>query len=352
VTTNENTPWTVRRIVAWMAQDFAARGVETARLDADLLVAHALGLDRVRLFLALDRELEPEELTRIRALVTRRRAGEPIAYILGRKEFYGRAFVVSPAVLVPRPDTEALVECALALLPAASDAHVLDLCTGSGAIAVSLAAERLQLRVEATDLSPEALAVAHQNVEAHGLTERVVLRRGDLFAALPERRRFALITVNPPYIPAGDARSLPRDVVAHEPHLALFGGADGLGVVRRLVAAAPDWLAPGGTLLVELGAGQSDRALALVRAEKRYVDARMWPDLAGIARVLEARTVGGQARAATHAERVVVPDAMTHADPDAVVGERVIVPEPEPQDVVLDAPDAAAHAAEEHGTNS
>jgi release factor glutamine methyltransferase len=355
VTTNENTPWTVRRIVAWMAQDFAARGVETARLDADLLVAHALGLDRVRLFLALDRELEPEELTRIRALVTRRRASEPVAYILGRKEFYGRTFVVSPAVLVPRPDTEALVERALALLPVASAAHVLDLCTGSGAIAVSLAAERPRLRVEATDLSPEALAVARQNVEANGLSERVVLRQGDLFAALAERRRFALITANPPYIPAGDARSLPRDVVAHEPHLALFAGADGLEVVRRLVAAAPDWLTPGGTLLVELGAGQADRALALARAEKRYVDARMWPDLAGIARVLEARTVGGEARAAMHAERVVVLDAATHADPDAVVGERVIVPEPEPQDGALEALevlDAGAHAPGEARSDS
>ncbi len=332
MTTNENTPWTVRRIVAWMAQDFTARGIETARLDADLLVAHALGIDRVGLFLALDRELEPDELTRIRALVTRRRASEPVAYILGRKEFYGRSFVVGPAVLVPRPDTEALVERALALLPAASDAQVLDLCTGSGAIAVSLAAERPALRVEATDLSAEALEVARRNVEVHGLSDRVALRQGDLFAALPARRRFALVTANPPYVPAGDARTMSRDVVAHEPHLALFAGADGLEVVRRLVAAAPDWLVPGGTLLVELGAGQAPRALALVRAEKRYVDARTWPDLAGIARVLEARVAGGAVRPAASEERVVVRDALGHADPDAVVGERVVVPEPEPQD--------------------
>jgi release factor glutamine methyltransferase len=345
VTTSENTPWTVRRIVAWMAQDFAARGIETARLDADLLVAHALGLDRVRLFLALERELEPDELARIRALVTRRRASEPVAYILGRKEFYGRSFVVGPAVLVPRPDTEALVERALALLPAASDAYVLDLCTGSGAIAVSLAAERSALRVDATDLSVEALAVARRNVEAQGLAGRVVLRQGDLFAALPAPQRFALVTANPPYIPSGDARSLPRDVVAHEPHLALFAGADGLDVVRRLVAAAPDWLVPGGTLLVELGAGQAAQALALVRAEKRYVEARTLPDLAGIARVLEARTLGGARRPEAHEERTVVRDASAHADPDAVTGERVVVPDPEPRDDSPDPPDPPDGAA-------
>ncbi len=335
----DSATWTVRRIVAWMAQDFAARGVETARLDADLLVAHALGLDRVGLFLGLDRELEPAELAQIRALVTRRRASEPVAYILGRKEFYGRTYAVSPAVLVPRPDTETLVERALALLPASADAHVLDLCTGSGAIAVALAAERPAFRVDATDLSAEALAVARRNVAAHGLEARVALWEGDLFGALPEPRRYALVCANPPYIPTGDARSLPRDVVAHEPHLALFGGADGLDVVRRLVAEAPAWLAPGGTLLVELGAGQGEHALALVRADARYAAARTLPDLAGIARVLEARSAGGAARRPASEGRVVVLDVSPLVDVDAVVGERVVVAEPEPSRVE-DEPDA------------
>lgn len=330
MTADASSPWTVRRIVGWMAQDFAARGIETARLDADLLVGHALGLDRVGVFLALDRELTDDELSRIRALVTRRRASEPIAYIVGKKEFYGRIFAVSPAVLVPRPDTETLVERALELLPADSAAHVLDLCTGSGAIAVTLAAERTAIRVDATDLSAAALVVARENVAAHALGERVTLLLGDLFAALPEPRSYALVCANPPYIAARDAQSLPRDVVAHEPHLALFGGADGLDVVRRIVAEAPDWLVPGGTLLVEIGAGQAEVAVALVRADARYADVRTLLDLAGIARVLEARTVGGARRHEDAEDRIVVRDEPVLADLDSLVGERSVVPDEEP----------------------
>lgn len=324
-----SSPWTVRRIVGWMAQDFATRGIESARLDADILVGHALGLDRVGVFLALDRELSDEELTRIRALVTRRRANEPIAYLVGKKEFFGLTFAVSPAVLVPRPDTETLVERALALLPFDSDAHVLDLCTGSGAIAVALAAERTALHVDATDVSPEALAVARQNVDAHTLGERVQLFTGDLFAALSQPRRYALICANPPYIAQRDARTLPRDVYAHEPHLALFGGRDGLDIVRRLVAESPAWLAPGGSLLIEIGAGQAASVLALVGADARYVDARSHADLGGVARVIEARTTGGAPISSASAERVVVRDEPALVDVDSLRGERVVVPDVE-----------------------
>lgn len=320
-------PWTVRRIVGWMAADFSARGIESARLDADLLVGHALGLDRVGVFMALDRELTDDELTRIRALVTRRRASEPIAYLVGKKEFYGRAFVVSPAVLVPRPDTETLVERALALLPADAASHVLDLCTGSGAIAVTLAAERPALHVDATDLSDAALAVARENVDAHEVGERVTLRAGDLFAALESPRKYMIICANPPYIAVRDARSLPRDVHAHEPHLALFGGDDGLDVVRRILAEAPSFLAPGGTLLVEIGAGQAEAVTALARRDARYAEVRTQPDLAGIARVFEARAAGGAALRVDAQERVVVRDEPAVVDSDSLVGERVVVPD-------------------------
>ncbi len=340
MTAEASSPWTVRRIVAWMAADFAARGIESARLDADLLVGHALGLDRVGVFLALERELTDDELTRVRALVTRRRASEPVAYLVGKKEFFGLTFVVSPAVLVPRPDTETLVERALALLPTDPAAHarslVLDLCTGSGAIAVALASERDALHVDATDLSPEALAIARVNVDAHSLSERVRLFVGDLFAALPEPRKYALVCANPPYIPKRDARTLPRDVFAHEPHLALFGGIDGLEVVRRLVAEAPAWLAPGGTLLVEIGAGQAADVLALARGDRRYADARMHDDLGGVARVLEARTAGGARREAVSEERVVLRDEPAPIDHTALLGERVVVLDAEPRDELPD----------------
>jgi release factor glutamine methyltransferase len=313
-----------------MAQDFAARGIESARLDADLLVGHVLRLDRVGVFLALERELTDDELARLRALVTRRRASEPIAYLVGKKEFFGRVYVVSPAVLVPRPDTETLVERALALLPMDSDAHVLDLCTGSGAIAIALAAERPSLRVDATDLSSEALAIARENVAAHSLGDRVTLFDGDLFAALPEPRRYALVCANPPYIAERDARSLPPDVIAHEPHLALFGGADGLDVVRRILAEAPAWLDPGGTLLVELGAGQGDAAVALARRDGAYAQVGTRADLAGIARVLDATVAGGAQLRSVREERVVVRDEPAAADLDSLVGERVVVPDVEP----------------------
>lgn len=336
-----SSPWTVRRIVGWMAQDFAARGIESARLDADLLVAHALGLDRVGVFLALDRELTDDELTRIRALVTRRRASEPVAYLVGTKEFYGRVYRVSPAVLVPRPDTETLVERALELLPMDSAACVLDLCTGCGAIAVALAAERPLVHVDATDLSDDALAVARANLTAHAVADRVTVFAGDLFAALPEPRAYALVCANPPYVAERDARSLPRDVLDHEPHLALFGGADGLDVVRRLIAEAPAWLAPGGTLLVELGVGQGDVAMGLVRGDARYAHVGTHADLGGVARLLEARTVGGAGVREGAQERVVVRDAPVQAELDALVGERVVVP-----DVEARLPDVAERVGE------
>lgn len=327
-----SSPWTVRRIVGWMAQDFAARGLPNPRLDADILVAHALGLDRVGVFLALDRELTDDELARIRGLLTRRRASEPIAYIVGKKEFYGLMFAVSPAVLVPRPDTETLVARALQLLPADSSAQVLDLCTGSGAIAIALAKERPALRVDATDLSDAALAVARENVAAHGLAERVTLHSGDLFAALPKPRRYAVVCANPPYIAERDARSLPRDVLAHEPHLALFGGPDGLAIVARLVADAPDWLTPGGTVLLEIGAGQADAVLAMARANASYAESRMHADLGGIPRVFEARSRGGALARDEVEQRVVVRDEPALVDGDGLVGERVVVLDVEPQD--------------------
>src|SRR4051794_5418252 len=188
-------------MVAWMQGDFARRGLDTPRLDADLLVAHALGVKRLTLFLDPDRPLIEAELTAIRALVARRRAHEPIAYILGEREFYGRSFVVTPDVLIPRPDTETLVDTSLAFLRKNTVVGpVLDLCTGSGAVALTLAAECPERVLVATDVSAAALSVAQRNIEKLGLGERVSLRQGDLFCALAREARFSCITVNPPYI--------------------------------------------------------------------------------------------------------------------------------------------------------
>jgi release factor glutamine methyltransferase len=284
--------WTVRRIVAWMQADFERRGIETARLDADLIVAHALGVKRITLFLDPDRPLIEAELTAVRALVERRRAREPMAYILGEREFYGRSFVVTPDVLIPRPDTETLVDAALAFLrsregaaPLAGD--VVDLCTGSGAVAITLAAECKDRSVWATDLSSRALAVARQNAERLGVAERLTWCEGDLFAALAPAQRFACITINPPYIGAHELAGLEADVRDFEPRLALDAGDDALSFYRRIARAAGQHLLPGGALMVEVGFDQAADVRALFEAAG-FGSVRALRDLGGIDRVVAA----------------------------------------------------------------
>lgn len=282
--------WTIRRVLAWTAKDFADRGIESARLDAELIVAHALGLTgRVALYMDLDRPLTEAERASVRDLVKRRRHHEPVAYIVGAKEFWGRRFAVSPAVLVPRPDTETLIERALQLLPEDSTARVLDLCTGSGIIGLTLAAERPGLTVDLTDVSPDALRVAEANAKSLGVAERVRLLQGDLFAAVGRDERYALIASNPPYIPEAEVARLAPDVRDHEPHLALAGGADGFVIHRRLVEGAPRVLEPGGTVLVEVGAGQAPALEELFRAEAWVERTARHRDLGGIERVVEAQ---------------------------------------------------------------
>lgn len=282
-----NEAWTIRRVLAWTAEDFAARGIASARLDAELLVAHALGLGRVQLYMDLDRPLNEAEREAIRALVKRRRAREPVAYIVGEKEFWGRRFRVTPSVLVPRPDTETLVERALAIVPA--DAHVLDLCTGSGIVGITIAAERPGVRATLTDVSEEALVVARANAEALGVADRVETRRGDLFDALEQGVSYELVTANPPYIPEKELATLAPEVREHEPRLALVGGADGLAMYRRIASGLAPFLAPGGVLLVEVGAGQAAQVERLFASEPWVASTARHRDLGGIERVVEAR---------------------------------------------------------------
>jgi release factor glutamine methyltransferase len=276
-------PWTPLKLLAWSQEWFAKKGVDAPRLTGELLLAHALKCDRVRLYLDFDKPLAEPELAAFRDLVKRRADGEPTAYLVGKREFWGRPFRVTPAVLVPRPETELLVEAALAALPAGGTA--LDLCTGSGAIAISLALEKAGARVVATDLSPEALAVARENAAALGAT--VELLEGDLFAPLPADRRFDLVVSNPPYVPTGELAGLSREV-RREPRLALDGGADGLLLLRRIVAEAPRWLAPGGTLLLEMHESHAEPLVRLCR-EAGFVTAEARKDLAGLWRWVVAR---------------------------------------------------------------
>jgi release factor glutamine methyltransferase len=275
-------------MLAWMAQDLRALSIGSPRLDAELLLSHALDCDRVRLYMDMQRPLDQRELAAVRALVVRRRRREPVAYILGRREFYKRDFEVGPAVLVPRPETEVLVDRALDALPG-PDARVLDLCTGSGAVAITLALERPGLIADATDISEEALAVAQRNAGRHVVSERVPLHHGDLFAALLKRRSYALITANPPYVREDEWPELAPDVMQHEPRIALVAGADGLAVIERLCAQSADWLEPGGALLMEVGRGQAPAAAELLARESRFERIAAHRDLAGIERVVEAR---------------------------------------------------------------
>jgi release factor glutamine methyltransferase len=274
--------WTPLKLLAWSQAWFTKKGVDSPRLTGELLLAHALRCDRVRLYLDFDKPLGEPELAAFRELVKRRAEGEPTAYLVGKREFYGRPFRVSPAVLVPRPETELVVEAALAALPEGGAA--LDLCTGSGAIALSLALEKPGARVVATDLSPAALAVARENAAALGAA--VELLAGDLFAPVPADARFDVIVSNPPYVPSGELPGLSREV-RREPSLALDGGPDGLALLRRIVAEAPGRLSPGGTLVLEMHESHAAPLPALCLAAG-FASAVARKDLAGLWRFVVA----------------------------------------------------------------
>jgi len=275
--------WTPLRLIAWTQGFFAKGGVDAPRLTAEILLAHALSCDRVRLYLDFDKPLGAPELAAYRELVRRRVAGEPTAWLTGRREFLGRPFRVDPRVLVPRPETELVVEAALDLLPEGGAA--LDLCTGSGCIAVSLSLSRPGARVVATELSPGALAMARENASALGAA--VELLEGDLYAPLPADLRFDLVVSNPPYVPAGEIDGLSREV-RREPRVALDGGPDGLDVTRRIVAGAPARLRPGGALVIEMHETHVATLPALCLAAG-FAEATVHRDLAALPRWVVAR---------------------------------------------------------------
>lgn len=275
--------WTVLDVIRWTAARFTERGLATPRLDAEILVAHVLGLARVQLYVQFERVLEPDELGRLRELIKRRQAGESVAYLVGKKEFWKFELAVDARVLVPRPDTETLVEVALEKLPSSPPStKIADIGTGSGALAITLAKLRPEAAVFATDVSPGALEVARSNAARLGAS--VTFLEGDLAAPLRSEAPFALIVANLPYIPTGELAGLPAEVRS-EPVLALDGGGDGLELVRRLVADAPGLLAPAGVLILEIGAGQAAATAALL-AEAGFAGVETKRDLGGVERVV------------------------------------------------------------------
>jgi len=296
--------------VRWTTTRFSQRGLASPRLDAEILAAHALGLSRVQLYVQYDRPLDAAELAGMRELVKRRQAGESVAYIIGKKEFFGIELAVDARVLVPRPNTETLVDETLARLAVPRDLgetpralRVADVGTGSGAVAIAItkagvrgpAEVRTALEVIASDVSPDALAVARANAERHGAA--ITFVEGDLAAPLVALAPFDVIAANLPYVASADIDGLAPEVRA-EPRLALDGGADGLALVRRLIAAAPDLLYAGGALALEIGAGQA-AATADLLAAAGFTDIRRRRDLGEIERVVSGRVGGAGLRPAT-----------------------------------------------------
>lgn len=254
-----------------------------ARLDAEVLARHALGWDRAAL-IARGREAEPDGFRdAFDELIARRAAREPVAQIRGSREFWGLDFEVSRDVLTPRPETELIVEEALAFAAESQCRRVVDVGTGSGCLAVAIAHSLPRLDVYATDISADALAVARRNAARHGVDGRIVFLEGDLLAPFTDRAD--LIVANPPYVPDRDAGHMQPEVVAHEPHTALFGGPGGLEIARRLLAQAPAHLAAGGRLVVEFGFGQEDEITSLARHAGWQV-IRVREDVQGIPRTL------------------------------------------------------------------
>jgi release factor glutamine methyltransferase len=280
--------WTIREVLDWTTQDFAGRGIASPRLDAELLVAKALGTDRVGLYLDLNRPLVDEERSAIRPLVARRREREPVAYILGHRDFYGRRFEVTPDVLIPRPDTETLVEHALECIPEDAPCRVLDVGTGSGAIAVTIAAERPLAQVTATDISEAALKVASENAERLEVAGRIRFDRANLLSGAGQ---YDVIVSNPPYITVSDMKTLQAEVREYEPVTALEAGEDGLDVVRALLATAEPVTANGAQMLIEVGSGQAAAVVDFAAEHNAWRLVGVYPDLNRIERVVHLRRI-------------------------------------------------------------
>lgn len=282
--------WTLGSLLDWTAKHLAQKGIESPRLDAEILLAHAAGCRRIDLYgLRFAEVAGPEIRQAYRDLIRKRLEGCPVAYLVGKKEFYGLEFEVSPAVLIPRPDSEHLVMECLKLGKPLPSPHILDIGTGSGNLVIALAKHLPSALLTSIDISGDALALAQKNAAKHGIHERIRFLQGDLFAPLAENEPFEIILSNPPYIPTGDIPKLAAGVRDYEPHLALDGGPDGFAVFDRLIDQARRHLAGGGYLLIEIGSPQEAHARRRLAEFAEYELAPTIHDSSGHPRVLQAR---------------------------------------------------------------
>ena len=284
--------WTIHKLLRWSNDYFTSHDIDSPRATAEILLAHALNLERIDLYLRHDQPLIQEELQRYKSLIMRRVRREPVAYIVGYKEFWSMTLEVCAAVLIPRPETECLVEAARDHLPSGGDSRlqVLELGTGSGAVSLALVSERPGHGYTATDRSGEALSIARRNAEKHGLAGAVRFVCGDWFGPFEASRpRFDMIVSNPPYIASGDIQRLQPEICRFEPLDALDGGQDGLQSIRDIISAAPAFLKSGGRLLLEIGEDQEAAVLSIARGLECYAETAVDRDYAGRPRVARMR---------------------------------------------------------------
>ena len=286
--------WTVLKLLNWTTDFLRKKGSESPRLDAEVLLAHVLGWQRVALYTHFADEPAEPKRSAFRELVKRRADGTPVAYLVGRKEFFSLPLAVTPAVLIPRPDTETLVVEFLNRLKQMPAPRVADIGTGSGAIALACLNEHPGAIAFATDISPDALAIARQNAESLALLDRLTLRQGDLLTPIAADGPFDAILSNPPYIPTQTISLLEPGVRDHEPHLALDGGPDGLEVVSRLIDQALPLLKPGGFLIIEIGSDQENPVRDRLQARPELDLAPTIRDAANHPRVLRATRRGSE----------------------------------------------------------
>ena len=286
--------WTIQKLLTWVTEYLTQKGVDAPRLSAELLLSHVLGLKRIELYTQYNKVVPLEQLAQLRGLVKRSGEHEPVAYLVGRTEFYSIEFEVTRDCLIPRPETELLVQRSIELLRKRTGPQsACDLCTGCGIIAVAIAKNVPDVKVMATDISEPALAVAAKNVERHKLGEKIELRHGDLFEPLvPRLEVFDLIVCNPPYVSAAEYEALDRNVKDYEPRIALYAGQDGLDLYRRIVERVDQFLKPDGILLLEIGYQQGPAVRELLEQTKTFSQIRVDKDLQSHDRVVTAMLAG------------------------------------------------------------